>query len=262
MVVTRESPNLVNIPAPSLPSEENDRPATKSFGNPPTAQVPPPTNAAGPPTSTHHTNSLSAAVPLSLPPISMTPFQRASSDFTLKATVYANESAKRSAPIPNPTVLSHRWNKAEVVTALPSSTDFDGPPTLVEPLAVHQSKDVVDTSSLLSTFGEPAHGETISTETHPTPEASQPTNPPVALPSPPNKSGPEAVALALPSIAVTPCHRTSSEAIFQSTSASGDEKEMCSTSASDRTATKHSGLIVATQLSGAVRQGSSLQASR
>ncbi|KAG8929282.1 hypothetical protein FRC01_004586 [Tulasnella sp. 417] len=132
----------------------------------------------------------------------------------------------------------------------------DGPHTLVEPLGVHQSKDVVDTSSLLSTFGEPTHGETISTGTPPTPEAPQPTNPPVALASPPNKSGPEAVALPLSSIAVTPCHCTSSEAIFQSNSASGDEKEKCSTSASDRTATNHSGLIVATQLSGTVRQGS------
>ncbi|KAG8923493.1 hypothetical protein FRC01_012690 [Tulasnella sp. 417] len=268
-VVTRESQNIVNIPPRSLPLEENGRPATKSFGNLPTAQAPPPTKAAVVPTSTHHTNALSAAVPLYPPSIAVNPFQRVSSDFILKANaVFVDESAKRSAPVPNPTFLSHRWNKAEVVTVLPTSTDSsepavaqDGPPSLVEPLSVHQSKDVAHTSPLFSPFGERTHGETISTETPPTPKTPQPTNPSITLASPPNKSGFAAVTLPPLCISVSASHRTSSEAIFTSDSGSGDEKAKYSTSNSDPTTTVHPAVILATQLNGTVLQGGSLQTS-
>ncbi|KAG8929283.1 hypothetical protein FRC01_004587 [Tulasnella sp. 417] len=268
-VTTHESQNQVDTASPSLPSKEQDRAPTESSGTAPASQATPSTNTAIVATSPRHAKLLSGAVPIALPSIAVISSRPRSSKVILKANpAYTNEDAKHLAPAPNPTVLSHRSDKGEAVLTLPSSTRFSTPAliqyglrTLVEPLAVHQSRDIVDPPLLSSIFGERTHVEPRSTENPSTPQAPSSTETAATPPSSRSVNVPAAAPLCVDSIPVITSHRESSEVDFQDDSVDVPEKTTPSTSASNDYPTA-SGVTLATPLGHGMCQVNSLRTSR
>ncbi|KAG8909654.1 hypothetical protein FRC01_006817 [Tulasnella sp. 417] len=267
-VTTHESQNQVDTASPSSPSEEQDRATTESSGTLSKSQDPPSTNTAVVANS-RHAKLLAGAVPIALPPTAVIPSHQRSSKIILKANpAYINENAKHLAPVPTPTVLCHRSDNGEAVLTLASSTRFstpaliqDGLRTLVEPLAVHRSRDIVDPPLLSSIFGERTHVEPRSTENPSTPQAPSSTKTAATPPSSRSVNVPAAAPLCVDSIPVITPHPESSEVGFQDDSVDVPEKTTPSTSASNDYPTA-SGVTLATPLDRGMCQVSSLRTSR